>query len=62
MIELVVKTAFEGDDASANGGRRNMVEGRVDDMDDRTESVRRFAVLPFTLTFDVEANGDPLAI
>ena len=61
-IELVVKTALEGEDASAKGGRRIIVDGLVDDIDDLTESVRRFAVFPFTLIFDVEANGEPLAI
>jgi hypothetical protein len=61
---LVVKTALEGDDASAKGGRRNEEDGRVEDIDDLTESARRlaFPVLPLTLMFEVEASGEPPAI
>jgi hypothetical protein len=61
---LVVKTALEGDDASAKGGRRNEEDGRVEDIDDLIESARRlaFPVLPLTLMFEVEASGEPPAI
>jgi hypothetical protein len=64
VMGLVVKTALEGDDASAKGGRRNEEDGRTEDIDDLTESVRRlaFPVLPLTLIFEVEASGEPLAM
>lgn len=64
----VITTGFEGDDASAKGGRLNNEVGRVDDIDERTEAFRRFGsfvdpgMLPLTLTLEVIASGEPLAI
>ena len=63
----VTTTGFEGEDANANGGRNNDV-GRVDDIDERTEALRMFGsfvdpgMLPFTLTLEVIARGEPLAM
>lgn len=64
----VVAAAFTGEEDRANGGRRGIEVGRVEDIDERTESWRRFgsliimAVLPLTLTLDVDESGVPLAI
>lgn len=64
----VVAVAFTGEDERANGGRRRTVVGRVEDMEERTDAVRRLmliagvplalAGLAVTLTLEVEARGE----
>jgi hypothetical protein len=69
MTTCVVGLAFTGDVESAKGGRRKIVVGRVEDMEERTDAVRRLmliagvplAGLAVTLTLEVEARGEVLA-